>query len=425
MTAPISPDTDLRAEGGLKSPTSRVQLFTLLALAVFERAVTWHQRPPDMAIFLEPWFAHIVHHGPVRAFAHPFSNYEPAYLYLPAIGSLAHGLLATMSIIKILSVLGTLFLAAAVADLLKAAGVDRRGALLVLILPSVAINDGLLAQCDALWAGSCILALAAMIRGATLRAMIWCGVAIAFKAQAAFMAPVIVGAMMGRRAPLWQWLVPALVFLATLVPPFLLGWPAMKLLTVYLNQASIDQLAGRLANPWMFGTVFGEDVARQWFVLGYVGAGLAALAIAALAARNPRDPKLLILLGALAGTAIPFLLPKMLERYYFLGDVMTLALALTVRDRLSAFAVRAVQIASLLTHFTYIYFFYDPWPALVGAFFAAAGLIAMCILVTPHFSATVAEARSLLRCGKPARGARSAQALPSRNAAPAHGGERG
>ena len=408
MSAATCSDTDLRAEGGLKGPTSRPQLLALLALALFERAVTWHQRPPDMAIFLEPWFAHIVHHGLVQSFAHPFSNYEPAYLYLLAIGSLAHGLLAAMSIIKILSVLGTLFLTAAVANLLKAAAVDRRGALLVLILPSVAINDGLLAQCDALWAGSCIFALAAMIRGATLRAMIWCGVAIAFKAQAAFMAPVIVGSMIGQRAPLWQWLVPGLVFLATLVPPFLLGWPAMKLLTVYLNQASIDHLAGRLANPWMFGTVFGEDVARQWFVLGYIGAGVAALTIAALAARNPRDPRLLILLGALAGTAIPFLLPKMLERYYFLGDVMTLALALMLKDRLSAFAVRAVQIASLLTHFTYMYFFYDPWPALIGAFFAAAGLIAMCILVSPHFNATLAEARSLLRNRKPALDAGSA-----------------
>src|SRR5205823_11227972 len=140
-------------------------------------------------------------------------------------------------IIKILSVAGTLFLTSAVADLLKAAGVDRRGTLLVLILPSVAINDGLLAQCDALWAGSGILALAAMIRGRTARAMIWCGIAIAFKAQAAFIAPVMIGAMIGRQPPRWQWTLPAVAFLATLVPAWLLGWPAGELLTVYLGQA--------------------------------------------------------------------------------------------------------------------------------------------------------------------------------------------
>jgi hypothetical protein len=377
-----------------RRPPVWLQVFAILFLAIAERAICWNQRPPDMGLFLEPWFAHIVHYGPIQAFAHPFSNYEPAYLYLLAAGSLAHAHAATITIIKILSFLGTLFLMVAVADLLKAAGVDHRRALLVLVLPSVAINDVLLAQCDALWAGACILALAAMIRGQTLRSMVWCGVAIAFKAQAAFMAPVIIGAMIGRKAPLRQWAVPALVFLVTLVPPWLLGWPATKLLTVYLRQASGDQLAGRLANPWMLGTMFGEDAARQWFVVGYVAAGAAALTIAAIAARNSRNARMLILLGALAGTALPFLLPKMLERYYFLGDVMTLALALSLRHQLASFAMRAVQLGSILTHFTYVYFFYEPWPALIGAVFAAAGLGAMCMLAAPALRLLVSDLRA-------------------------------
>ena len=361
------------------------QIAALLLLAIFERAVTWHQRPPDASIFLEPWFAHIVRYGPVQAFAHPFSNYEPAYLYLLAAGSLAHSLLEPLTIIKILSVVGTGYMFLALRELLKAAGAQPAYALILLVLPSVAVNDGLLAQCDALWVGSCIFGLAAMIRGRTLQAMVWCGIAIAFKAQAAFMAPVIVGAMIGRRAPVWQWLVPALVFVATLLPPMILGWPAIKLLTVYLNQANVDHIAGRLANPWMFGTVFNEDLARHYFFVGYVLSGLAALAIAALAARNAFNSKFLILLGALAGTGLPFLLPGMLERYYILGDVMTLGLAIAWKDPRTAFAVRAVQIASMLTHFSYIYFFYNPWPTLVGAFFAASGLIAMLVLAAPGF----------------------------------------
>ena len=366
-------------------------MLALLGLALFERIVCFPKRPPDMSIFLEPWFAHIVHFGPVQAFAHPFSNYEPAYLYVLAIGSLFHAWLAPMFIIKTLSVLGTLFMAWAFSDLLESAGVDRRGAFLLLVLPSVAINDALLAQCDALWTGCCMLGLAAVIRGRTLRAMAWCGLAISLKLQAAFMAPVIIGAMIGQRAPLRHWLVPPAVFLATLVPPYLLGWPAIRLLTVYMHQATVDQLVSRLANPWMFGTVYAPEIASQWFILGYAAAGIAATVLCSLAIRYPRDAKLLILFGALAGTALPFLLPKMLERYYFLGDVMTLALALAWINRPSAIAVRAVQIASILTHLSYIYFFYDPWPTLIGAFFALAGLVAMGILAIPSFRSMVRE----------------------------------
>ena len=151
-----------------------------------------------------------------------------------------------MTIIKIMSVLGTLFLTLALADLLKAARVAPRNALLVLVLPSVIFNDALLAQCDALWAGACVFALARMIRGRTLSAMVWCGVAFAFKAQAAFIAPVMIGAMIGRRPAWWQWSVPAFVFAATLVPAWLMGWPALKLLTVYVDQAAWDRIQAAL-----------------------------------------------------------------------------------------------------------------------------------------------------------------------------------
>src|SRR5690349_18156956 len=158
--------------------TSRPMVIAVFALAAVARAVYWNQQPPDMRIFLEPWMNHILRYGPIGAFAHPFSNYEPSYLYLLALGSLAHGLLATMTIIKILSVAGTVFLTFALADVLKAAGMQARAAILALVLPSVVINDALLGQCDALWAGACIFALAAMIRGNMLRSMVWCGVAI-------------------------------------------------------------------------------------------------------------------------------------------------------------------------------------------------------------------------------------------------------
>jgi Gpi18-like mannosyltransferase len=362
----------------------RVELAAILSLALFARAIYWAKRPPDLGIYLEPWLNHIVHYGPIGAFAHPFSNYEPAYLYLLAIGSLAHGIFAPITIIKLISVAGTIFLTCALADLLRAAGTSRRAALFVLVLPSVAINDTLLAQCDALWAGSCIFGLAAMTRGQTVRALVWCGVAISFKAQAAFIAPVIIGAMIGRRAPLWQWTIPPLVFFASLLPAWLAGWPMLKLLTVYLEQAKLDQIPGQLANPWMLGTILSEQSSTQWFWLGYAAAIGAALTIAALAARAWREPRLLVLLGAMAGTALPFLLPKMLERYYFLGDVLTLALYLSLRERQSLMAVRGVQAASILSHLTYLYFIDRPYPALIGAVCAGAGLVAMSRLAAPQ-----------------------------------------
>src|SRR6476660_8653055 len=79
----------------------RVELAAILSLALFARAIYWAKRPPDLGIYLEPWLNHIVHYGPIGAFAHPFSNYEPAYLYLLAACSLADTVLPAMGILQL------------------------------------------------------------------------------------------------------------------------------------------------------------------------------------------------------------------------------------------------------------------------------------------------------------------------------------
>jgi Gpi18-like mannosyltransferase len=357
-----------------------VQLAAVAAMALYLHAICWSMRPPDMGIFLEPWFAHIVHYGQLGAFAHPFSNYEPAYLYLLALLSLAHGLLAPMYLIKLLSVCGSVFLAFAVADLLKASGAEGKQVVLVFILPTAIINAALLGQCDALWVGSCVFAVAAMIRGRTARALVWCGIAFAFKAQAAFIAPFMVGALVGRRAAVWQWAIPPAVFVASLIPAWLLGWPMGLLLMVYPKQAAAVIFPGKLANPWMAGTMFAKETTEQYFVLGYAGALAASAAIAALTAASVRNRQAMLALAVLSAMALPYLLPKMLERYFFLADVLALVLALSLRNRTAIFVAVSIQTASLLSLLTYIYWFYTPFPTLIGAIFSTAALVATCVL---------------------------------------------
>src|SRR5947209_11743455 len=98
-------------------PSWQVQICAIFALAVWAHSLLWWTEPRDMSLFQRPWFEHIVRYGPLGAFAHPFSNYTPAYLYLLAIASLFQSTMEPMYIIKLLSVGGTAFAAFAVADL--------------------------------------------------------------------------------------------------------------------------------------------------------------------------------------------------------------------------------------------------------------------------------------------------------------------
>ena len=341
------------------------------AVGLYLYTLCWPVLPPDMVEFVIPWYGHIVDRGPIPAFAEPFSNYTPPYLYLLAAASLAHGLLAPLTVIKLLSVAGTGFLALAVADLLKALGGEPKRAAFTFIVPTIALNAALLGQCDALWAGACLFAVAGMIRGRTAVCLAWCGVAIAFKAQAAFIAPFIIGALIGRRAPLWQWTIPAAVYGLLMAPAWLMGWPATDLAIVYLRQAQWFDIPGNLANPWIWASELAGQSARSFYALGYAAAGATAIAIGALSASSVRKPRAMLLLALLSAFALPFLLPKMHERYYFLADALSLALLLTRPSRSNLYIAATVQLASLASVLTYVYFYWQPVPALAAAFVAA------------------------------------------------------
>ena len=178
--------------------------------------------------------------------------------------------------------------------------------------------------------------------------------------------------MIGRRAPLWQWAIPALVYAAMMLPAWLLGWPAADLATIYLRQIEHFDFPGNLANPWIWGTEFAPDAAQGFYVVGYVAAAGAAVAIGTLAAGSFRKPKALLALALLSAMALPFLLPKMHERYLFLADVLALTLFLACRSRATFSIALGVQLTSLSALASYIYNW--PSPALVGAFVGALTL---------------------------------------------------
>ena len=337
----------------------------------------WPVKPPDLVEFVIPWYNHIVELGPISAFAQPFSNYTPPYLYLLAAASLAHNLLGPVGVIKWLSVAGTGFLALAVADLVRALGGEPKRAAFTFIVPTIALNAALLAQCDALWAGACLFALASMMRGRTIMSLVWCGVAISFKAQAAFIAPFIVGTLIGRRTPLWQWTIPALVYAAFMTPAWAVGWPAADLATIYERQADWFDWPGNLANPWIWATQFAPAAAQRLYVLGYATAAAAAMGIGVLSATVVRRPKAMLLLALLSAVALPFVLPKMHERYYFLANGLALALILAAPRPRNLYLFATVELASLASVFSYVYFHAHPVPALVGTFIAAMATFAI------------------------------------------------
>jgi Gpi18-like mannosyltransferase len=350
---------------------------TLAAIAC-AYLIVWPGVTGDMTLYLIDWFETIVANGQLGAFGRPFANYTPPYLYLLSATTLLDGVVPTITLIKMLSVLGTAALAAAVHHLLRAVGVEKpwKPALWMCLLPSVVLNGPGFGQCDAMWSAACVMAVTEAIRRRHMAMLIWCGVAVAFKAQAIFIAPFVLVHLLTARVPLRLWPIPALTFAAAMLPAWLLGWPASDLATIYFRQAEwMENFVSSASNPWALVQYYAPVAGWNLRWIGFVAAGIATAAYVALLRGRTWTPAALIAAALLSALMVPWLLPKMHERFFFLADILAFALAFAMRNRRGVAIVVLVQASSVLALLGLMLGL--PWPQMAGC-----GLVGAAIALT-------------------------------------------
>ncbi|WP_447723931.1 glycosyltransferase 87 family protein [Sphingomonas koreensis] len=362
-------------------------IWLVAAVAAVQAWVLWPLHTPDMTAFLVPWLEAIRERGVASAFAQPFSNYMPSYLYLLALFSPLANWLDPISVIKLLSVAGTVALALAFHRLLGALGAPQRAqwAATVFALPSVAFNALHMGQCDALYVAACVIAVAMALERRHFAMFTWCGIAVAFKAQAVLIAPFFLALAIRRRVPFHYWLAAPAALFAMMTPALLAGWPPADLATIYFRQAGTysADIARNAPNIWSIASAISPTHASQLFGLALAAALGAAAAYIARMQVVRFDKAGLVGMAALAVLLAGGLLPRMHERYFLLADILIFAFAIT-RGTRGAFVLAAlVQLGSAAAIVGYIGLGMPT--VVVGALcMIAATWIAAQPLIAPH-----------------------------------------
>jgi Gpi18-like mannosyltransferase len=340
-------------------PAEAVLLGGLLAVAVFLRWAARHELTYDMLVFIR-WYHELDDGGRIRALNRQIGNYNAPYLYLLVLTTYLPG-----------AVLVKIKTAYAVFDALlaffayKIVAVHRPGrtavaaALVVLLLPTVVINASFWGQTDSMWASFALGSLYFLLRDRQWWAVVSFAVAFAVKPQAIVFLPVLLLCALAGRLR-WRTLIAApAVYLLLDLPAILLGRDPVELLTVYDpgRQSGYAPTALSLHAPSIFA-FFPEDAMTDPFysvdarvatlrTMGY--AFTVALVLGTcyplVARRVPLTAVRLVTAATMFAVLVPYTLPGMHERYFYLGDVLTVVLA-WYRPRLWYVAL-LVQVASL------------------------------------------------------------------------------
>ncbi|WP_416977100.1 glycosyltransferase 87 family protein [Streptomyces sp. T028] len=340
-------------------------VYTLVTTALAARVFLLPDRSGDYVTFLDPWYRHLESHGGFAALADPgFSDYNVPYLYLLA--GLTYLPVSALAGIKWISILCDLALAyytfRIVARLRPGSSWAAFGAAgVVLLLPTVVTNSGWWGQCDGVYAVFLVGGVHEVLRRRPWWACGFFGIALAFKFQAVFLFPFLLVLVLLGRVPWRSLLAVPGVYLALDVPALLLGADPWRLLTVYARQTETYQfLSMHAPSVYEFVSVPGDTRPVRTagvLVAGAVVAVLIGLTVWSLrrgrpgaadpgdAGASPLTDARIVLLAACSSIVVPFLLPSMHERYFYLADVLTVVAAFVLPRQLWYVPV-LVQLAS-------------------------------------------------------------------------------
>jgi len=310
----------------------------------------------DARIFLS-WYQHIASNGGFAALKDiSFANYNVTYLYL----------LAALSYLPVTPLIGIKVLSAAF-DFLLGYFVYRLVALrypgkwwpvLAGAVTLVANKDKVLdlsaGQADAMYAAFAVGGVYFVLRKRPWLACTFIGIAFALKLQTVFLFPLLLLLVLLRFMPWKTLLAIPLVYVVLEIPALLIGTSPSQLISVYVAQTgTFDLLTLNAPNVYQYlGTSVTSSAIRITGIL-VTGFLVLALIVAVWWRRVEMSSTRIILAATVSVLLVPYFLPAMHERYFFLADALAVVAAFYLPRKLWALPVLE-QFASFFAYLPFL-----------------------------------------------------------------------
>ena len=322
----------------------------------------------DIKDFLLDWY-HQLAVGGFTELRAPFSNYTPPYLYLLFLMTRTAGLIPEIPAIKLLSIFFDFMNSFLIYKILKIkypqGSVALIGAALFFLLPTVFLNSAYWGQADAIYTCFLLAFLFFLMKDKPFIAMIFLGIAFSFKAQAVFLSPLVLLSIIRKRIPWFYLAIVPVIYVLMMIPAAWTGRPWIELLTAYFDQAeTYRRLSEHAPNLYL---LMPSSFYKQGLIVGLFVTALVALVWVTVYARKIKEfTPSMILLGALTSAAfMPFFLPKMHDRYFYVAEVLSFLVAFYVPG--SWWIAVGYQFVSGLVYFVVLTSSAQPMnPALAG-----------------------------------------------------------
>ena len=334
-------------------------ILVLLGLALFTRVSLLPHVTDDFSDYLNIWMQYMLELPGTESLAAEIANYNMPYLYLLfGIAKLVPYAYFMFSL-KIFSVLFDFILAYYVMKLVSILKENRMVQIVsffaALLVPSVIVNSAMWGQCDSVFSAFALGGLYYGLKKKSRLCWAFFALALSFKLQTVFLMPMLIVFLFRKDIRLRDIWVFAAVFVGLLIPAMIAGRSALSCISVYWNQAnSYSELSMLAPNVFAWlpqGTKSNIPVtAAGIFIAGSVVLGF----LLYLYWRKDRlNTAGMVRASLIFAVMIPFFLPLMHDRYFYLAD--TVAVVFLISEPKRWYIPALICMASFLCHAAYLF----------------------------------------------------------------------
>ena len=369
------PNGELRIVGQNKRILNILTLILVLGVGLLIRKEFIWYVSRDWTGFFELWINEISNQG-FKALAGDFYDYAPAYMYLLIIAAQFGA--KSMVAMKLISVCFDFVVAVAaglvVYEIRKKESLSMLVFSIVWLAPTVISNSSMWGQCDAVYASFLMLTVLFFVKDQSRVAMIFYGIAFAFKLQAFFWLPVIILLWLFKKIKTIDFLWIPLMYFISIVPAWMAGRPFSELLGIYFAQVGVDTNRLSMKYPNIYYIIGELNLPGKYFAVGVILLFMVALIYKLMKTRL--TPELLLLICYSQGALALYFLPQMHERYGYFIEIIAIILGVLC---IKMFWVPVVHI--LITFITYSYYYNYDRPKNIPIFVLALCMLALMLFM--------------------------------------------
>jgi len=320
----------------IRSDVTYISLLAIAAAAIALRLFLFNAKSGDYNSFLSQWISQMRLLSGVKPITTPIGDYNMPYLYF--LFFMSRSELYDLYLIKLLSVVFDFVLALGAVKLTglfsKGDGSIIASFAAALFAPTLFLNSAYWAQCDGIYTALCVWALYFSLKNRPKASVVFFALAFSFKMQSIFIFPIIIFLILKHKISLKHLIYFPITFFLTLLPSLLCGRSFHDTFSIYIDQtSSYPSLTLNCPSLWAF---FPEGQFETFGSAALFLAGGACLAFGVFVytKRDKLTDKLLFDTAFIFTLLLPFLLPRMHERYFYLAEALSIIHVILHKDRI-------------------------------------------------------------------------------------------